>query len=550
MISLRFAEIFRHRVGVVLILLASISLMFFCSDKVPLSEVHWDVPIYLYRAKLLVETPLLHSYSINSYEIADQVKNQRWPEDEGFPEAYWHFSRLGNTLLLGLVAYVVNDGLQSIMVANWVYSALLAISLLLSVLLIQSVVSLLHRSQAGRTLNIAAITSVFLYVGSDIYDYLSGNLVSEVPALLLLIAGVLSFVKANEKASPMWAITSGVFAFLLYVVRMESLWAYGAGVCLLAIFLRWQNPRTGSYSILILSLVALCVPCGLYTWIFYPLSDPRLFLLFGKLQQNFHGGVSPLKLMIASGGVLWLGVVLSVAYAKRSPVIQFAFAWLALQFVPFAIGAIAGMPSQTRMYSLAMPTLMLLSTQGITCLIERPARPLFKAVIGFAIAAILIVSNPLLQSALRLMPGIWRLDPARSYFTLPKYEKVTYPVGGLAQISRFIYGISQPIVFLRDESIPQEYANLLRFFGPRHAAKNDVALLGDPTNGGDCTKKVSKAPDEPVVFCTKLTDNDIGRFSGKRLFLMTRQPIQSQVPMQKTILLEVKGLLISELKVP
>ena len=548
MLGFEFLEIVRQRFVRVLVLLGLLSLVYFSGLKSPLSEVHWDVPIYLYQAKLAVETPLLQSYSRNSNEIADQVRSQRFSDDEGFPEAYWHFSRLGNSLLLGLVAYGVRDGVRTIMVASWVYTGLLAISLVLSVLLIRSLGSLLYPAQSRRILDVGAVISVGLYVGSDIYRYLSGNLVSEVPALLLLIGGMLSFVKASEKTSLAWSVVSGCIAFLLYVVRLESLWTYLAGVGLLAVFLRWRARRYFSYAIIAGSAGCFCVLYGFYTWQFYPLADPSLFLSFGKIQRHVHYGTFPLKLMIASGGLLWVSALLSVRHVEGSPVVQFALAWLALQFVPFTIGAIAGMPSQTRMYSLAMPTLMILSTQGITGLIEHPVRSATRMVIGLTIAAILLVSNPLLQPALRFLPGIWRLDEARSYFALPKYEKVTYPIGDLAQISRLIYGATVPMVLVRDESIPQEYANLIRYFGPRHAVTNDLSLFDDPTNGGDCKKKVLRRPQEPVVFCTKLNVGDVIASSGRRVILMTDKKNQIQIPMQRITLMETEDLLISELK--
>jgi hypothetical protein len=549
--SSRLQGMFRLGIGRALIVMVFVFSVYSLSNKTPLSDIHWDVPIYLYQAKLVVETPLLQSYSRYSHEIADQVKNQRWPEDEAFPESYWHFSRLGNALILGIVSYVARDWVQTITIAHWVYIGILSASLLLSVLLARSASALLHPSQSKRTINIAAVISAFLYVGSDIYSYLSGNLVGEVPALLLLTAGMLGFVKASEENSYLWAALSGAFAFLLYVVRIEGLFVYVTGIFLLSILLSRRGQRTFSYSIFVLPITCLVVLYTFYAWRFYPLADPRLFLLFGKIQQNSHSGLSPLKLMIAGGGVLWVSSLLSVMYAKGSPSVQFALAWLALQLVPFTVGALSGMPSQSRMYSLTMPTLMILSSQGLAGLIDGLSSTLVKVAVGFVILAILVVSNPILQSVLRQLPGMWRLDQARSYFTVPNYEKVTYPVRGLSRISSFLNGISEPIVLLRGASIPQEYVNLIQVLGPRlRRTKGDIALMGDPANGGDCAKKVLKAMGDPIVFCTKLTNSDITPSSGRRLLLIARHQDQFQVPMQKNLLLEEQGLLLSELKVP
>lgn len=63
-------------------------------SRVPLGDVHWDAPIYLYQAKRFAETQHLADIARNAEHIAAQVAGA-WPADERYSEAFWRSSRLG-----------------------------------------------------------------------------------------------------------------------------------------------------------------------------------------------------------------------------------------------------------------------------------------------------------------------------------------------------------------------------------------------------------------------------------------------------------------------
>ena len=218
--------------------------------------------------------------------------------------------------------------------------------------------------------------------------------------------------------------------------------------------------------------------------------------------------------------------------------------------MPFAIGAITGMPSQTRMYSLILPALMVLSIYGVQALNKRPTRRFIKFAFEAAAITVLIMSNSVFYQVARSFPGVWRLDEVRSYFMVPKYEKITYPVGDLFDISQLIYRSDKPIVLLRDQEIPQEYVNLIRYFGPRHYETGDVALRADPTNGGSCQRKVSRTPDEAVVFCTQLDQENISALHDRRLIFISAKRLETPRPSHNpiSVLFETQNIVITELK--
>jgi hypothetical protein len=534
----------QNKVSEYLVLLLLICLFGF---KTPLSGVHWDVPIYLYQSKLVVESSIVESYSRFSHQVADQVRNHRWPEDESYPESYWHFTRLGNSVLLGSIVYLVGDSYLAIVAASWTYSLLLALSLLFASSLVRSVNLLLDPAASASDLRVLTIMSMVLYGMSDIYAYLSGNLVSEVPAMFFLAAGMASLVKAFERGSYSWAIGSGILGFLVYVVRMEGVWAYATGGVALFIFLRARRPKIFRFGILLVAGVSAGALYCVYAWRFYPMADPTLFLQFATVQHGFHRGGSPLMFMVAGGGLLWIGFVLSICRFATSAVVRFAALWLALQFIPFALGAINGIPAQTRMYALTMPSLMLLSTAGLKVLSQRGSHFVVKAGIGIFTLLLLVVSNSFLYASFRTLPGVWRMDVIRAYLSPPRYEKMVYPVGDLAEISRFIYGNVEPVVFVRQDSVPQDYTNLIRYFGPPVAARSDIALGGDPTNGGECGQKVLKNAAEQVVFCTHLSAINLAPLRGRRLLSLESKEHQPVTAFPKRRIFDKSGITVYDL---
>ena len=67
--------------------------------------------------------------------------------------------------------------------------------------------------------------SALLYVLSDVYGYLSGNLVSELMSLGLSGAALWALLASMRAGGAALAMLSGLLAFAGYTMRVESVWA-------------------------------------------------------------------------------------------------------------------------------------------------------------------------------------------------------------------------------------------------------------------------------------------------------------------------------------
>jgi hypothetical protein len=441
---------------------------------------------------------------------------------------------------------------MSIKLATFIYQLFLAAALALSLMLAAGVALILNPSFSNGNLSRALIIAALCYVASDIYGYLSGNLVSEVPALLFVGAATVSLVKAIERGSLVCAVASGVFAFLLYLSRVESLWAYVTFVAVMYVFLRRRFQGLECLFIIGVALATLAALYGAYLWLFYPLPNPWLFWIFAKSQQDIHQGVPAIRLVFAAGGVLWIGVFIGLLHMRISPVIRFSLMWLLLQSAPYLVGIVQGMPAQTRMFSLLMPGLLIASSQGWLVLLNGFHRSISQRFCLLSILAagglMLIISNSVLYPHLRSLPGLWRLDYVRTFLVPPRYEKLTYPLNELAEISRLVYSPGQSILLVRDPAVPQEYLNVVRYLGAKYAPESDLALIGDPTNGGDCSKKAVKRKSEPVIYCTELDVMNLPSVEGRRSLFLERNDLNNSGSnfVSSSTVLQTKTLTIRE----
>ena len=105
-------------------------------------------------------------------------------------------------------------------------------------------------------------------------------------------------------------------------------------------------------------------------------------------------------------------------------------------------------------------------------------------------------------------------------------------------------------MLVRNKNIPQDYTNLIRYFGPPVVARNDIALVGDPTNGGDCGQKVLKNATEQVVFCTQLSENKLAALKKRRVLLMEWKDRQGSTALRKRKLYEADSFAIFEVTIP
>jgi len=531
-----------------LILLAVITITMVFVNKGPLQDVHWDAPIYLLRGKVAAETPLFHSYRTHSKEIADALPQYK-PGVVDTP--YWGFMRLGNTLLLGAVTAFMGANLASLQIASGIYALLLACSLVCGTLLAVRIMETLGNDIPKKAVLQGAVFSAVLYLVSDVYRYLSGNLVGEIPAMFLLTASALALVKASNSRMISLAILSGALGFALYVVKMELVWVYISFALLYATLL-YRHASIKMYWPAFVTAGFMALFCyGLYAWWFSPLADPRLFLTyaFADHEQPINP-VAPIKLWIVAGGLLWIGFLLGFRYRLRHPALWLSVAWLVLITLPHYDALIHGRSAQVRFFALIMPPLLLGSTLGWASLFERVAANRTRLWAIPALLAVTLVLIGLSQAEtyqkISRLPGGWRLQHVKAYLSPPPYERLSYPVEELAKMSRFLYQDQEPTIVVLEKGIPEEYGNIIGYFGPRLPNVDQF----DPTNRslGECGRKNLLPEIEPVMFCTVPPSTDtLHSLSGKaRVVVMKRSggPNGANNPRQDWALFKAAGLMV------
>ena len=531
-----------------LTLLAVITITLLFVNKGSLQDAHWDAPIYLLRGKVAAETPLLRNYQTHAKEIADALPQYK-PGVVDTP--YWGFMRLGNTLLLGTVTAFTGASLASLQIASGLYALLLACSLVCGTLLAMRIIESLGNDIPKRAVLRGAVLSAILYLASDVYRYLSGNLVGEIPAMFLLTASALSLVEAIRSRRIAVAILSGVLGFALYVVKMELVWVYVSFALLYGAMLFRGAPTTMYWPAFVTSgLVALSF-YGIYAWWFYPLADPRLFLTFAFADHEQPiNPVAPIKLWIVAGGLLWFGFLLGFRYRLRHPVLWLSVAWLVAITLPHYDAILHGRSAQVRFFALIMPALLLGSTLGWASLFERvAANRTPKWVIPALLAGALVLiglSQAETYQRLSHLPGGWRLQHVKAYLSPPPYERLSYPVEELAKMSRFLYQDPEPTIVVLEKGIPEEYANIIGYFGPR--LPNVDQFDSASRSLGECGRKTLYPEVEPIMFCTVPPSTEtLHSLSGKaRVLVMQRSGGQDEAnsPRQDRILFKTAGLMV------
>jgi hypothetical protein len=508
--------------------------LFFClaavlamGSKEPLDGVHWDSPIHLYQGKRFAETHFLDHYALHAREVALQVEGN-WPKDESFSEAYWRFARLGHIALLGSLVGISGTNVGSIHLVTWVYRILQALGLTFAVILVISLEKLISNTTPKAVIIGSAAFAGFLYLCSDIWRYLYGNLISEIPAMVLWTGAALALTKALQLRSRLLALGSGVLAFLLYAVRMESIVPWGAFVVFLALAMKVSSPRPAWWRELLCSLgTSLILYLG-YAWWFYPLADPALFYHYMRNLGGMQEGEPTYKLLVVVGGIPWVGVIVALASLRRSRLVVLPLAWLLLTMLPMMPSILWGLSCQSRMMFLVVPPLLMVSAMGWAVLFDQQAkqRKLQGALLGglCAVALALAVSWPGTYGLAKDFPGKGFLDGVRSFLVVPSYEKLHYPVLELAQLSQAIYGEGARTVLLWSPEIPQEYLNITRYLGPGYPPDADVVMRGDPTNKAPCDQKEHALVGEPVTYCNQLSEEGLLEYRRSNLRVLLLRP--------------------------
>ena len=492
----------------------------------PLTSVHWDSPIYLYQGKRMAETPLLESYASKAFEVAEQVDGN-WPSGEGYSEAYWRYSRLGHIVLVGSVVGLFGSTEKTIWILHWLFHFIMAIAIFFAVVTVMELVVLFRVPFPRIVVLWSGIVSAGVFVLSSIYDYLGRSLVSEVPSTFLIIAACYFLVLAMRRGSLLIAFVSGVLAFFIYWVRIEGIWVYVTFGVILALSFWDLHKKRYLYCLLVAGATAL-VCYFAYSWRFYPLTDPRLFLTFAKHQKEVAGGVSPLFSLGAAGGMLWIGALISVIYTRHIRLARMSILWLVLILAPTLPYLLSGSPVQARMFSTLLLPLFLLSILGWACLWERTTKNglIGIAVFGTLSAALIVVAFTPSYEWLRRQPGLWRVQYLRQAITPPLYEQKSYPYQELRRISEALYTYKGPGILVTYGDIAQEHLNLVRFFGPSYPQKASLSTESDPTNLISCNQRKLRQDLEPVAFCKGITKKQLTELinQGIKIFALAPEP--------------------------
>lgn len=484
--------------------------------KPPLVDVHWDSPIYLHEAKRFAETDYLNNYAQHAEEITAASKNSG-----SFWRPYWHFIRLGHIAILGTLIQNFGPIETGIKAAHWLYNGIMAGALFLSTLWVVEILKFLGISYSKSSINWAIVISAILYMQSGSYSYLGRSLVSEVPALFLLSAACLSLVKGLNHHSISLIAFSGILACMLYIVRMESIWWLASFYIILFFFdckTKWKSFWYAGYAIAALTALTGFI---FYSWAFYPLTDPRLFLTFTKIVDIDHDEVNPIINIMAAGGFLWFGTVIWLLGDKWTATKWLVLAWVAILLLPTIPHLISGASVQTRMFvPLILLPLLFSSTLGWAYILKLYS---INIRIFFIVITIIIVTSSyeLVSRKLEQIPFLWRAKYIRQYIKPilgpPKYEQVTYPIKDLQHISKAIYQKTDAkSIFVFSGKLGSIY--LLRFFGPAFVYPDDFTMGHDLPILNPCQFHNSvKNKFESVFYCSGASDTQIEQLQNQGL---------------------------------
>lgn len=440
---------------VLLILLLSSLFASWINERYPLSEAHWDVPIYLLRAKEFSQGNHLQFFRNHGVEIGSALEHGEY--DTGF----WPFARFGTTVLNGSIVGMVGNDERSIYLMTWVYRLLFAGGLFFSVLAAYEINRKFLPNITDSSLIFGVLISLMLYLFSDISGYMSNNIVSEVPAIFVLGLGTWTLISAWTKRSLPYAAASGFLAFTLYVVRMESIWSSIAFfVAIVWLFSDKFLARGIWWSGILTAMFSAAFPFLIYSWEFFPLTDPRLFLKFGELQAERHGRLTGstgeqliafTRQLAVAVGLLWIGFLLALPLIRTNRVLHFGIIWVTLLLLPVGFAFSEGYTTQVRMYTTFMPAFLLLSTLGWAH-VPSPvlqARSNIKLIVAVLLSVFLVLlSHPASYSTIRTLPGMWRLQFVRDYLAPPKYERVDYHLPELFDIRRFLDNLDHQFILV------------------------------------------------------------------------------------------------------
>lgn len=475
------------------------------SFKGALQDVHWDAPLYLFRARYL--TQLLNTYSVNAEQItalAGTAESQ-----------YWAFTRLGTPVLLGLISFLFGPTLLSIKIMSWTYTFMLACGVIFSVILSKKIIELFEKNLSTNSILLGGLISGGLYLSSDMFRYLSGNLISEVPAIFLASACILSLINAHIKQKISYAILSGFLAFLLYFVKMDAIWIYVSFVLIFCLFLIIQKSKEKiRWQIFIVSALSAATCFISYASYYHPLANPLNIIKFAESLNDSNinmDGYPAFPQLFVAMGLLFIGGAISTFFNINKNLYWLTFIWFILVLLPYISTIINDQRLQVRMLALIMLPLMITSTYGWATLlnpikITRSKKQFILYPLVFIVISSLAISHAEPYKILRNLPGGWRLQYARQFLSTPNFQRKYFPLEELNEISQLLYLENDKKLVLWDkEEKPEydEYIAILRYLAPEKMQINNFFQDFAP-NEGSCELNKKYSGVEPVIFCTEV----------------------------------------------
>lgn len=437
--------------------------------KGPLQDIHWDAPIYLQRARAFAETPYLRDFSNSATKIAEDLRSFR--VDAGETTPYWSFIRLGHIVVLGSVITVLGPGERAIHAAFWIYILILVAAVALAAHAAVGLMNLFRVKAARGAVVAGAATSAGLYLASDVCRHLAGNFVAEVPAMFLLAVGIATLVAGLRSGSVVLGAASGVAAFLMYVCKADAIWVYLSFLIVVGIALFAGTGDRSRLKAIAAGAVTAAVAYLAYAFVFWPLPDPRLILVFERAHDEIaRNSISPMKLWVVAGGLLWFGVAIAALLAPRERLTQVGFAWLLAVLLPYLPSALEARPMQVRMFALLMPAFLLLSSVGwaslLQAVLERRIGSAPRWILGAGLLLAVVLSHQETYAFMRQFPGGWRLQFVRAWLSPPNYERLSYPLADLKALTEYLYADSAPKVLILDKPKNAELFSFVEFLRP------------------------------------------------------------------------------------
>lgn len=329
-------------------------------------------------------------------------------------------------------------------------------------------------------------------------------------------------------------------------MRVESLWTWLTFIIAYAVTRGAGEHSYIPWKFIVASGSAAAGFYVIYAIIFYPLAFPWHYLAFVKSLKGMRNGVPGYKLLFVAGGLLWIGALASLVWFKQSRVMPLGWLWLVACSLPWLPAIFLGVPSQTRMLTLLISPIFLVSAGGWALLLQNGIKHQKTfAVVGLGFCMFL-VSEPTVYSLLRDLPGGWRLQSIRAFLAVPLYERIDYLPNEIQTLSHSVYKNEEPTVLISTQEITQEYLNLIRFFGKAYLPNTDMALLGDPTNRKKCDSG-SPNVNEIVFFCTGYSDLAKQINNNLRYRILTLRPISSTPHLGTKLILSTPTFALDEI---